>query len=43
MAATRNRLAHGYFSIDLDIVWQICTDDLPPVIAALRRLVEEQP
>ena len=40
MAATRNRLIHGYFSIDLDIVWQVSKEDLPPVIDKLRGLVE---
>jgi|SRR5918911_1836553 uncharacterized protein with HEPN domain len=31
----RNRLTHGYDSIDLDILWQIVTRDLPPLIASL--------
>lgn len=35
MAATRDRLIHGYFSVDLDIVWQIVAHDLPPVARAL--------
>ena len=35
MAATRDRLIHGYFSVDLDIVWEIVRHDLPPVVAAL--------
>ncbi|MEX1255758.1 MAG: DUF86 domain-containing protein [Dehalococcoidia bacterium] len=35
MAATRDRLIHGYFSVHLDIVWEIVNRDLPPVIAAL--------
>ena len=39
MAATRDRLIHGYFSVDLDIVWQIVRVDLPPVIAELEQMV----
>ena len=35
MAATRDRLIHGYFSVDLDIIWEIVSHDLPPVIDAL--------
>jgi uncharacterized protein with HEPN domain len=31
----RNRLAHGYDEVDLDLVWDIVTSDLPPLIAAL--------
>ena len=38
MAATRDRLIHGYFSVDLDIVWQIARHDLPPVVAALEAM-----
>ncbi len=35
MAATRDRLIHGYFSVDLDIIWEIISHDLPPVIDVL--------
>jgi uncharacterized protein with HEPN domain len=28
----RNRLIHGYDSVDFDILWQIVTEDLPPLI-----------
>lgn len=39
IAGTRDRLIHGYFDVDLDIVWQIATTDLPPLIANLQRLL----
>lgn len=29
IAGTRNRLIHGYFNVDLDIVWVILTNNLP--------------
>lgn len=35
MAATRDRLIHGYFSVDLNIVWEIIRHDLPPAIRAV--------
>ena len=35
----RHRLIHGYSSIDLDIVWQIVTADLQPLVAALERML----
>ena len=35
----RNRLIHGYDSVDMDILWEILTDDLPPLIAELERIV----
>jgi uncharacterized protein with HEPN domain len=31
----RNRLVHAYFDIDLDIVWEVVTHDLPPLLAEL--------
>lgn len=31
----RNRLIHGYDSVDLDIVWRIVESDLPALVHAL--------
>jgi len=36
----RHRLIHGYDAVDLDILWDIIEQDLPPLIAALERIVE---
>lgn len=38
MAGTRDRLIHGYFDVDLDIVWAILTEDLPPLIDKLEQI-----
>lgn len=38
----RNRLIHGYDSVDLDILWQIVTSDLPPLIAALDTILSSK-
>ena len=35
----RNRLAHGYEDINLDMVWQVLKEDLPPLIAELERIL----
>jgi uncharacterized protein with HEPN domain len=35
---TRNRLVHGYFDVDFDIVWNIVTVDLPPLVGKMRGL-----
>jgi len=35
----RNRLVHGYDSVDMDILWQILQQDIPMLIAALERVV----
>ena len=29
IAGTRDRLIHGYFGVNLDIIWEIATIDLP--------------
>lgn len=39
----RNRLIHAYDAVDLDIVWRIVTDDLPPLVAALDRILSAEP
>ncbi len=33
----RNRLIHAYFDIDLDVVWDTVTKNLPPFIALLEK------
>jgi uncharacterized protein with HEPN domain len=35
MIRMRNRLIHGYFDINLDIVWQTVTHDLPMLLNLL--------
>ena len=35
MRGLRNVIAHGYFSVSLQIIWTTITADLPPLIAAL--------
>jgi uncharacterized protein with HEPN domain len=37
--AMRNRLIHVYFDIDLDVVWDTLTEDLPPLIATITEVV----
>ena len=35
----RNRLVHGYFDINLDIVWKTVQEDLPALIAVLEKAI----
>ena len=37
----RDRLVHGYFDVNLDVVWETVTDDLPPLIAQLEKIVAD--
>lgn len=35
----RNRLIHGYDSVDLDVLWDTIELDLPPLIAQLEKIL----
>jgi uncharacterized protein with HEPN domain len=37
----RNVIAHGYFDIDVEQVFDICQKDIPVLIETLRKMVEE--
>jgi len=38
--AMRNRLVHGYFAVDLDILWTVVHDDLPGLITTLEMVID---
>ncbi|HMH53233.1 MAG TPA: DUF86 domain-containing protein [Candidatus Acidoferrum sp.] len=38
IAGLRNRIVHEYFDVDLGLVWEIATTELPKLKASLRRL-----
>ena len=38
----RNRLIHAYDAVDFDILWNVVRDDLPPLVAALRSIVDNR-
>ncbi|WP_129631739.1 DUF86 domain-containing protein [Candidatus Oscillochloris fontis] len=42
MAGMRDRLIHQYDVVDLDILWQTVTDDLPMVRAPLAALIHTE-
>lgn len=37
----RNRLVHGYFDVDLGVVWQTATDSLPEFVDQIRVILKE--
>lgn len=39
MIAARNRLIHGYDSVDFDILWAIIQNDLPTLIIRLKEIL----
>jgi uncharacterized protein with HEPN domain len=38
----RHHLIHVYFDIDLDILWDTVTKDLPPLIAGLEKTLSNE-
>jgi len=41
--AMRNRMIHGYDTIDVDIVWQTIIESVPPLIVELERSLAAWP
>lgn len=39
IADTRNRVIHGYFDIELDIIWYTVDGNIPPLIAELEAVL----
>ncbi len=42
IVSLRNRLIHGYDTVDFDILWQIMSQDLPRLIESLRKVLGEE-
>jgi len=40
IVAMRNRLVHVYFDVDFDQIWKALTDDLPPLITQLAKILD---
>lgn len=41
MAGMRDKLAHDYFGVNLDVVWSAVTENLPKVESEIRRLLSK--
>lgn len=39
--AMRNRVAHGYFKVDLGMIWKTIHTDLPVLHAQIKRLLDQ--
>lgn len=42
IVGVRNQVAHGYLGIDDDTIWSIIETSVPDLLAALRRLLDEE-
>ena len=38
----RNRLTHGYDTLDYDIIWDILKEDLAPLIRSLKKILAKE-
>ncbi len=36
----RNRIVHAYFDVDLEIVWQVITQDFPPLLLEVQKAIQ---
>jgi uncharacterized protein with HEPN domain len=43
LTGLRDRLLHGYDTVDLDILWTIVHDDLPPLVEQFRAIAQRLP
>lgn len=42
LTGMRHRLIHGYFNVNLDIVWQTVVEDLPSLIEEVERILRDE-
>jgi len=43
MRSTRNRIVHGYMSVDHEIIKAVVREDIPPLMRTLRKRLEDIP
>ncbi len=41
MAGIRDKVVHGYFVVDLPIIWNTAKKDLPSLISSIEEILEE--
>jgi uncharacterized protein with HEPN domain len=41
ISGMRDRLAHGYYDIDYDLLWETLHNDIPDLIAALELVIKD--
>jgi uncharacterized protein with HEPN domain len=42
MAATRDRLIHGYFSVDFELIWDIIQNKIPPLQQQIHTILSQR-
>ena len=41
MAGMRDRLIHGYFGVDHDLVWEVATEKVPELRREVSRILQD--
>jgi uncharacterized protein with HEPN domain len=42
MSGMRDKLIHGYFGVDLEVVWVVATEELPLLKKRIKQVIEEE-
>lgn len=42
MSDTRNKVIHDYMGVSIEIIWEICKEELPPVMGKLENLLQNK-
>jgi uncharacterized protein with HEPN domain len=42
MAGMRDKLVHGYFGVNLQLIWKTVQEDLPELLPKLKEAVEQE-
>ena len=40
---TRHRIVHSYYEIDLDILWDVVTIEIPKLVSVIRMILQSEP
>ena len=43
MAGIRDKLIHDYVGVNLEVVWRTLTEDLPPLLSTIERVIDKTP
>jgi uncharacterized protein with HEPN domain len=41
MSGIRDKLIHDYVNVNLEVVWKTVTEDLPPLLRQIQRVIDE--
>ena len=42
MAGMRDKLIHEYFGVDLEIIWAVIKDELPPIRPKIKKIIQDR-